>query len=538
MNKIEIQNPRTEQPSGLYEQLEEYCSSDAYPFHMPGHKRNATLIREMYTFGREEKDKVRRNRMPYGIDITEIDGFDNLHHAEGILLEAQQRAASLYGAYKSFYLINGSTCGILAAIFACTTQKGKLLMARNCHKAVYHAVELRELETVYLYPESDIDAEERRSGDDGNECTAKWKRKLAQINGSIRPGDVEEALTRDPQIQAVVITSPTYDGILSDVEKISEIAHAHGVPLIVDEAHGAHFGFHPNFPENALKKGADIVIHSLHKTLPSMTQTALLHIGEKSTKWTEYVKKYLDIFETSSPSYVFMAGMDQCMRLIEAKGKELFEDYSQRLHCFKKEAAKLPHIHLLTDEDAVRQQVYETDPGKLVIAADGWNGHEVAEFLRRKEHLEVEMEASGYVIALTSIADTDEGFKRLKNALIHIEENISTNSVEDEEKQPQKKVGSYIRSLSGTSDNEEEIKVLSIAQATACEHTTMDLERSIGEISGEYIYLYPPGIPLVVPGERITEELLCQIREVRQTGLEIQGMRDYSGKKVDVCRKV
>ena len=510
VNKIEIENPKTEQQSGLYEQLEEYCNSDAYPFHMPGHKRNATLVREMYALGRDEKDWERKNRMPYGIDITEIDGFDNLHHAEGILLEAQQRAASLYGAYKSFYLINGSTCGILAAIFACTTQKGKLLMARNCHKAVYHAVELRELETVYLYPKADIDSAE-------------------QINGSIRPEDVEAALTRNPQIQAVVITSPTYDGILSDVEKISKIAHGHGVPLIVDEAHGAHFGFHPDFPENALKKGADIVIHSLHKTLPSMTQTALLHIGEKSTKWTEHVKKYLDIFETSSPSYVFMAGMDQCMRLIEARGKELFEGYSQRLHCFKKEVAKLPHIHLLTDEDAVRQHVYETDPGKLVIAADGWNGHEVAEFLRRKEHLEIEMEAAGYVIALTSIADTDEGFERLKNALIHIEENISTNLVEEEEKQPQ---------LSGTPDNGRKTVALSIAQATACEHTTVDLESSIGEISGEYIYLYPPGIPLVVPGERITEELLGQMQKIRQVGLEIQGMRDYSGKKVDVCRKV
>ena len=494
----------------LYEKLMEYCSSDAYPFHMPGHKRNPELIRELL-------GGVYGDSMPYQIDITEIDGFDNLHHAEEILMEGQKRAADLYGAEESFYLINGSTCGILASVFACTSQRGKILIARNCHKAVYHAVELRELETVYLYPQLFIDGD------------IVWQG-AAQINGPIDPADVEQALKKNPDIEAMVITSPTYDGVVSDVKRIAEIAHQHGIPLIVDEAHGAHFGFHPYFPENSLKLGADLVIHSLHKTLPSLTQTALLHRGKDSLISSERVRKYLDIFETSSPSYVFMAGMDQCIRLIKDQGTELFALYARRIQNFRKDTAKLKHIHLL--------QCRKIDPGKLVIAADGLSGQELAEILRKEYHLEAEMAAAGYVIALTSLADTDEGFLRLKNALIHIEENISTNSVEDKEKQPQKNVSSNIRNLSGTSDNKGETEVLSIAQATACEHTTMDLERSIGEISGEYIYLYPPGIPLVVPGERITEELLCQIWEVRQTGLEIQGMRDYSGKKVDVCRKV
>ena len=513
----------------LYDRLEEYCSSEVYPFHMPGHKRNMTLLGEMYG---EEKKNRNKAEMPYGIDITEIDGFDNLHHAEGILEKVQQRAARLYGAAQSFYLINGSTCGILASIFACTTQRGKILMARNCHKAVYHAAELRELETIYVYPK-------QMEKGVGGKSKIRQTGDAVRINGSVLPEDIEAALERDSKIQAIVLTSPTYDGVLSDIQRISEIAHHYGVPLIVDEAHGAHFGFHEAFPQNALKKGADIVIHSLHKTLPSMTQTALLHIGEKSTKWTEYVKKYLDIFETSSPSYVFMAGMDQCMRLLEQRGTELFSTYSQRLHDFKNEVVKLQHIHLLMEEESVRGQVYETDPGKLVISVDGWTGHELAEFLRRSEYLEVEMEAAGYVIALTSIADTTEGFERLKNALIHIEERISTNVVDEENTlRKTKEIGNAVAGQQYFDRNGRMEQVLTIAQAAGCEHRTVNLDESAGEICGEYIYLYPPGIPLAVPGERMTEELICQIRKMEQMELEIQGMRDYSGKKVDVCRKI
>lgn len=511
----------------LYDRLEAYCSSDAYPFHMPGHKRNMELIREMQLCG-SEQERGQGVGLPYGIDITEIDGFDNLHHAEGILMEVQQRAARLYGAARSFYLINGSTCGILAAVFACTTQGGKLLMARNCHKAVYHAVELRELESVYLYPEI-----VRTEGIDDVQNAA------ARINGPILPEDVEGALKQDPQIQAVVITSPTYDGVLSDVQEISEIAHRYGVPLIVDEAHGAHLGFHQDFPQNALKKGADLVIHSLHKTLPSLTQTAVLHVGEKSTKWTANVKKYLDIFETSSPSYVFMAGMDQCMRLIDERGEELFEAYSQRLKTFKKEVGKLPHVHLLTENLSMQGKACETDPGKLVIAVDRMDGHQLAERLRHREHLEVEMEAAGYVIALTSIADTDEGFERLKNALIHIEETLSTENVGNEQNDIGVREERTIECQAAKAyDARRMEQIMSISRAAACEQETVDLASGEGRICGEYIYLYPPGIPLAVPGERITRELIAQLEEVTKIGLEIQGMRDYSGKKVDVCRKV
>jgi arginine decarboxylase len=196
----------------LDQALETYGKSDVYPFHMPGHKRKVDWISDVYD-----------------IDITEIDGFDNLHHAEGILKEAQQRAADLYGSKHCYYLVNGSTCGILASICAAVGKRGKILVARNSHKAVYHALFLSELVAEYLYPAV-------------TECG---------IQGQITPQQVEDALKSDQEIAAVVITSPTYEGIISDIEGIAGIVHAYGIPLIVDSAHGAHLGFGGEFPENA-----------------------------------------------------------------------------------------------------------------------------------------------------------------------------------------------------------------------------------------------------------------------------------------------
>lgn len=196
----------------LYDKLKAYSESDFYAFHMPGHKRNKALL------GIE---------LPYDLDITEIDGFDDLHHADGILKEEQERAARVFGAEESHFLVNGSTAGILSAVMGCTHRGDKILVARHCHKSIYHAIYMNGLVPRYVYPEFDISM---------------------HMNGEIRKEDVAKALAAEPDIKAVVIVSPNYDGVVSDVKGIAEVAHSYRIPLIVDEAHGPHFGFHPAFP--------------------------------------------------------------------------------------------------------------------------------------------------------------------------------------------------------------------------------------------------------------------------------------------------
>ena len=226
----------------LYAKLIEYGQSDFYPYHMPGHKRCEV--------GEGPLSGVSQ------IDITEIEGFDNLHHSEGVLKEAQHKASKLYGSKKAYYLVNGSTCGILAAISAATRKGDKVIVARNSHKAVYNALYLNELKPTYIFPRI------TRFG----------------LQGQITVEDVQQAIEQTPDAKAVIITSPTYDGITSDVCAIAKIVHEKNMILIVDSAHGAHFGFGYGMPQNVIKQGADIAIESVHKTLPAYTQTALLHL--------------------------------------------------------------------------------------------------------------------------------------------------------------------------------------------------------------------------------------------------------------------
>lgn len=371
----------------LYEKLEAYGKSDYYGFHMPGHKRNSD---------------VTQANLPYGIDITEIEGFDNLHHAEEIIREAEVRAASMYHAEETHYLINGSTAGILSAVMGCTKKGGKILMARNCHKSVYHAVFLNELRPVYIYPEFD---------------------ETMELNMAVSPEKIERLLEEHKEVQAVVLTSPTYDGVLSDIERISEIVHQKKIPLIVDEAHGAHFGFHPYFPENANTKGADVVIHSLHKTLPALTQTALIHLNGTRIDRRK-IRNYLHIFQTSSPSYVLMASMDECLRMVAEQGDVLFETYVKNLESKRGELKKLKHIRLMETE--------EFDRSKLVLSVKDtilkkenrvFTGKMLYERLLLEYHLQMEMAAGSYVIAMTSIGDTKEGMDRLISAFLRLMRN-------------------------------------------------------------------------------------------------------------------
>lgn len=515
--RIKILNYRKEKQPGLLERLTEYAGSDAYPFHMPGHKR------------REITDGIPGGFPdPYGIDITEIDGFDNLHHAEGILKDAMETAAAIYGADRSWYLVNGSTCGILSAVFAATENGGKILTARNCHKAVYHAICLNRLEAEYLYPE---------------EITEFG------INGGIRAEDVRKALEKDAmhcagnsgdvrgkitKIQAVLITSPTYEGVVSDIRAIADAAHEYGIPLIVDEAHGAHLEYADqchSFPKSALEYGADIVIQSLHKTLPCFTQTAILHVKGKLVD-QDRVSRYLSMFQTSSPSYLFMAGMERCIRYMDGDGRNEMIRYEKRLERFMERMEGLQVLEVLDREICGKYRtVAGWDPSKIVVStmsAEDFHGEELAETLRRKYHLEMEMTAPEYVIAMTSLMDTEEGFERLGTALLEIDGALRRRM----EPEQQKEKGEPKEKERCETPEATESKVSHpIRRTLICEAMDADTERTalqdmVGKVSAEFVYLYPPGIPIIAPGEVFTDAIVEKIMAYKAAGLLVQGPAD------------
>lgn len=464
----------------LYHKLLSYENEGYYPMHMPGHKRNKSF--SMVN--------------PYSIDITEIDGFDNLHEPEEVLLEAMEHAATVFHAKQSFFLINGSTAGLLAGICAATKKGGCILIARNCHKSVYNAVYLNELKPIYLYPEP-----EPETG----------------ILMGIQPEVVEEMLQKHSEISLVVITSPTYEGVVSDVERIARIAHSHGVPLLVDEAHGAHLGFHKSFPKNSNMLGADLVIQSIHKTLPAFTQTALLHWNGNRICESE-LKKYLSIFQTSSPSYVLMAGMDSCIRYVEEHVEE-FDRLMKNLTWFREQVKELENIRLWTPE--VNKDCFGMDPSKLVLFSENeqLSGKILYDILRDDYKIQPEMVSRDYVLCMTSICDTVEGFERLAAALKQIDKDFT---------------------LICRKRKKRERKMPIVRPQIALLHHEMDGKKtvscpwkeSLNSVAAEFVYLYPPGIPVLVPGEIITGDILELLLDYKKEGLSLRGMQDKAGEVI------
>ena len=536
----------------LEEKLLENAKSDIYPFHMPGHKRR---------LGADDACQI---------DITEIEGFDNLHHSQGILKEAQEKAARLYGSKKAYYLVNGSTCGILAAVSAATSKRDKVIVARNSHKAVYNALYLNELIPTYVYPViTDMG-----------------------IQGQISVEAVQKAIEETVDASAVIITSPTYDGISSNIAQIAELAHAKGMVLIVDSAHGAHFGFGYGMPENVIKQGADIVIESVHKTLPAYTQTALLHICSDRVK-PEAVERYLDIYETSSPSYVLMAGIERCIDMAAEQKDKLFGGLQRNLDSFYEKVSGLKYLKVLTKADIKADDAFDFDRSKIIIFTDraGMSGQDMWDILLQKYHIQIEMAAGNYVAALSSVMDTEEGFDRLAAALIDIDSHIERERLMDKAID-----GGLVIDVGQTTDeayavsadinaqecadlekdsrknqsinaeiyhpNERCLEIFEAEDAykaqcrygagdvykTQCRYETEEayksqgsyevktenrwqvlqvpLEEAAGQVSASFINLYPPGIPLVVPGEIISPRLVRDLKSIIKLNLELQGLTE------------
>ena len=476
----------------LYDLLKAYGESDAYPFHMPGHKR------QIKDFGN-----------PFEIDITEIHGFDNLHHAEGVLKEAQERLARLRNSEDAWFLVNGSSCGILSAVSACTRVGGKILAARNCHKAVYHAIYLRNLKPAYIYPQMD----------------SEW-----WINGGIFPDKVERCLAENPEIQAVLITSPTYDGVVSDVKEIAEITHKYGVPLIVDEAHGAHFHFSNYFPTSAAELGADLVIQSFHKTLPAMTQTAVLHNCSDRVD-SRLIRRFMGIYQTSSPSYILMASIDACMDTMAAEGKQMFRDFTRILEQTRKRLSVCKYIRLV-DPVKGKNGVFDYDRSKLVFStrASLLSGSDLYHILLDRYHIQMEMESENYALAIAAVGDREEGFERLCQAIEELDQEqadlIKAGIPAEENKKLDTRSMHFVLT-----------QMMSMADAMEAPTEKCPLEESIGRISAEFAYLYPPGIPLITPGEQITGQFIRNMRIYMDKGLYLQGLEDYTNKTILVVEQ-
>ena len=473
----------------IYQELLKLADSDMYPLHMPGHKRNleSTPLKGAFR-----------------CDITEIDGFDNLHDESGIILDAEKRANGLYGADETYFLVNGSTSGVLSALSAAVPDGGTVLAARGSHRSFYHVAYLRHLNIEYL-PVKMID-------------------KYGIFDG-YSAEEVEDALREQAKKpDAVFITSPTYEGKCSDVEKIAKVCHKRNIPLIVDAAHGAHFGLGAGLPESAVAAGADIVIHSLHKTLPSMTQTALIHVnGDIVDK--ALLKRFLRIYQSSSPSYVLMSSIDLCVKeLLEKKDqyvKKLLE-YRKRLDYGTRECQKVRIIG--TDE--------LEDPSKVLIFVDSaeMTGHELYDILREEYGLQLEMAGERYGLAIITGWDTDEGIDRLLTAVCEIDKRLEGSKA--------LKTGNLIESSLPK-------KEMPLYKAWDLDTEAVELERAMGRIAGDFVNLYPPGIPMIVPGEVIDERLIDQIKGCIAMGLNVQGISDAKtmenkgiiGKREIICVK-
>ena len=457
---------------------------------------------------------------PFAVDITEIEGFDNLHHPEGILRDSMKWAADVYGADQTYYMINGSTGGILAAVCGSVPRGGRILVSRNCHKSVYHGICLNQLKTSYVYPQ-EIEG--------------------LGIQGGITAEDVDRMLNRYMDTQAVLIVCPTYDGIVSDIEAIARIVHRAGLPLIVDEAHGAHFRYDAMFPVSALDLGADVVIQSVHKTLPSLTQTALLHIKCNRPDGgcyadRERIDRYIHMVQSSSPSYVLMASIENSIYQMEQTD---MAPYGKQLHKLRRRLGQMRHLRLADTGLIGQAGIRDLDISKIVVSTrgtclypaedglTGFTGAQLDDILRREYHLEMEMCGADYVTAITTVMDSGEGLERLGDALTRIDSQLT-----DAGYKPDGRSGNQKSVYSMRCDT-----AMSMGEAMEEKMASVGLEDSAGCISGEFVYIYPPGIPIVAPGEWISRPILEVILEYRDKGLPVQGPADQSLRTIRVVQK-
>lgn len=455
----------------IIDSLRKIVDDNIISFHMPGHKKGA--IYKMLGY-----EDILENL--YKLDTTEIPGTDNLHSPEECIKESLKRASEVFKSDKTFYLVNGSTCGIEAAIMASVNPKEKIILNRDCHQSAINSCIIGDIDPIYVNPSINKDSN--------------------TLSG-VSFNNVKRVIDSNLDAKAVFLTYPTYFGDVFDLKSICSYAHEKGMTVIIDEAHGAHLGLSEKLPETALSQGADIVIQSTHKTLPSFTQSSMIHIKGNRIDINK-LTNMLRITESSSPSYLLMASLDIAVDIYEKNGFDLMDKLLINIDEFKSELYKLKNIKV--DESKDYTKIF-LNTKKL-----GITGHELENVLRENYNIQVELSNYYGVLLIATIGNTKDEFLKLKDVLFEIDKIYKKES--------------YLKSVSYPIKLPK--KILSPREAFYMDKKNVKIENSIGKISGEYIIPYPPGVSLVSPGEEITREVIDYIIECKSKGMNVNGVKD------------
>jgi arginine/lysine/ornithine decarboxylase len=460
----------------LFEKLKKHAEKNPVSFHVPGHKYGMLITGNIESY---YKEMLR-------LDATEISGLDDLHSPEGVIKEAEELLTQLYGVKKSFFLVNGSTVGNLAMIMAAVKENDTVLVQRNCHKSIINGISLAKANPIFLGPVFDED----------------WG-----VAGGVSINIVKQAIEMYPHAKALILTYPNYYGIVNELEDIIKIAHCYNIPVLIDEAHGAHFIGGEIFPPSAVQLKADIVVQSAHKTLPAMTMGAYLHFNSSLLSLVQ-VRSFLQILQSSSPSYPIMASLDIARNYLATFTEKDADSLQSKVTDFRNELQQLKEIRVLTYKERIG------DPLKITIqSATGLSGYDLQKLFESKGIFS-EM-ADPYNVVLV--------FPLLKGQMEYpIKEVIDCfrSALQSVNNTKMDKVKASFRKpdISRLALREDEIVQL--------EKVTVPLEEAIGKICAQLIIPYPPGIPLLFPGEIISEEAIDQLRLLQASGARFQGDKD------------
>lgn len=474
----------------IYEALQQFKNERIVPFDVPGHKRGKGNP-ELTAFLGEQC---------VGIDVNSMKPLDNLCHPVSVIKDAEQLAAAAFGAVHAFFMVNGTTSAVQAMVLTACKQGDKIILPRNVHRSVINALVLCGAEPVYVNPDMD-------------------KRLGIALGMSV--SQVEKAIRENPGAKAILVNNPTYYGICSDLRRITELAHRHGMLVLVDEAHGAHLSFEKSLPLSAMEAGADMSSVSMHKSGGSLTQSSFLLLGPRVNEG--YARQIVNLTQTTSGSYLLLSSLDISRRNLALNGGKIFREVIDLAEYVRSEINRIGDYYAFSKEIVNGDSIYDFDVTKLSVHTldIGLAGIEVYDLLRDEYDIQIEFGDLGNILAYLSVGDRKRDVERIISALAEIRRR-------------------YRKDKSGLITQEYiDPEVVTTPQAAFyAEKVSLPIRETEGKVCSEFVMCYPPGIPVLAPGERITKDIIEYIEYAKEKGCSMTGPEDLGIERLNVLKEV